>query len=70
MKVVWVVGYKYIDNGVFLDGRSKTLEAHQQGGFHHSTVQTQDGRAQGLSNKRGSEKTAKGCKPMDKYRKK
>ena len=31
MKVVWVDGYKYIDNGVFLDGRSKTLEAHQCG---------------------------------------
>ena len=26
MKVVWVKGYKCIDNGVFLDGRDKTLE--------------------------------------------
>ncbi len=31
MKVVWVDGYNYIDNGVFLDGRSKTLEAHRCG---------------------------------------
>ena len=62
MKVVWVEGYKYIDNGVFLDGRSKTLEAHQQGGFHHST---DTGRKSTGSVK--EERLRKNCKGMQAY---
>ena len=73
MKVVWVGGRKYIDNGVFLDARKKTLEAF--GGWTEN-------RTDDIGQKRGGhirkatknieaikkeklKKAAEGTKPLD-----
>ena len=56
MKVVWVEGHKYIDNGIFFDGRRKTLDSTDTG--QKSTGSVKEERLR---------KDAMGCKPIDKY---